>query len=468
MASGHDKPQTVRAPQVTERSPRHEEKIARVECFRSMDKWIVFASVCFRILLSSGSLKSNGVILDDLVHELNSSHSLVAWAFSLQSGIAFMATPITRMLLTVLSNRKIGIMGGLLVGTGYVYCGLFAVSVVHVFVGYALSGFGFALAILPSYLALKEQFVENFSTATAASAMFHYFGMSILPPVMKVFQDHYGLYNSLILLGAILWNLVACGVAIRLPHDKQTSLEAETSLTERKKPEGEKVFSNTEVKSQRESSSIGVKWLPFCSSLVHHKTFVFLLIFSVVGVYVLTSWVIFLVSFGTTQGLLAKYSVLLSTAGGLGGLGGKLLGAILFHLRKMNPYICCFPFLITGLTFLISIFTRNFYFLSVLTFLAGLTQGLTSSGLYGTMPLIVCKHHFPQAVALLSFIEGIAVQCSGIFSGLIHDLFGSSRYVFGFNAILCFAVSPLMFLWVLSDQTVKQCKPGGKLHHPLN
>ena len=41
-------------------------------------------------MLFTGSVKANGVILSDIVAQLSTTNSLVAWAFALQSGIALL------------------------------------------------------------------------------------------------------------------------------------------------------------------------------------------------------------------------------------------------------------------------------------------------------------------------------------------------------------------------------------------
>lgn len=473
--------------QVAVKSPDHERRLARLRVLRlrSMDKWIVFASVSCRMFLLSGSFRSNGVLLDDLVHKLNSSHSLVAWAFSIQSGIAFMAAPITRMLLKVFTYRQVAITGGLMVGAGYVYCGLFAVSIVQLFVGYIVSGIGHTLTILPSYLALQEQFWGHFPTASSASTLFQFVGMSSLPLLVKVFEDAYGVNQSLLLFGAIMWHLVACGVALRVPHRLKNLPNVEESQREKEYHESESKEMSTKSEKdeeEEEKEEISPKnditqqqtvvtralWLHCFSSVAVHRNFAFVLIFVMAACFCTSSWSIFLVSHGKAQGLTDEFAVLLTTAGGVGGLIGKVTGTVLFHFHKMNPYVCCFPYVITGLAFLICALVRNAYVIFGFTFVAGLTQGLSSCGMYGTVPMIVCKYHLPQAFALLSFSRGLTIQCSGLFSGLLHDAFGSTRYVFGFNALLCFLVSPLMFLWIRNEEPVKQCRPDITSNRPIS
>ncbi|KAJ8021161.1 Monocarboxylate transporter 3 [Holothuria leucospilota] len=112
----------------------------RLKKFGGTQRWIVFAACCVRLFFVSGSLKANGVILDELVVKLNSNHVLVAWAFALQNACYYLISPVTQMLMNTFSYRQLSIAGGLLVGTGYILSGLFANKVWHIFVTYSLSG----------------------------------------------------------------------------------------------------------------------------------------------------------------------------------------------------------------------------------------------------------------------------------------------------------------------------------------
>lgn len=55
----------------------------------TMDKWIVLVACCARSFLVSGCLKSNGVLLDEMVLRLSTKHATVAWIFSLQNGLSY-------------------------------------------------------------------------------------------------------------------------------------------------------------------------------------------------------------------------------------------------------------------------------------------------------------------------------------------------------------------------------------------
>lgn len=57
---------------------------------RKMNKYIYLVTMCIKMLIFSGSLKANGILLDEIVIFLNTTHSRVAWAMSFQNGLAYM------------------------------------------------------------------------------------------------------------------------------------------------------------------------------------------------------------------------------------------------------------------------------------------------------------------------------------------------------------------------------------------
>ncbi|KAJ8021160.1 Monocarboxylate transporter 3 [Holothuria leucospilota] len=317
-----------------------------------------------------------------------------------------------------------------------------------------LSGFGFGLQSITSYLCLKEHFPENFSTFTSVTTLFHFVGMAILPSVLNWFKSEYGLKSALILLGGVMWNLVPCGAGTIPP--KRTK---DRAITEEEEEEMEVQGNELHDRLDDGKTEHFIKnWIPLLLPWYHHVNFRYMHIFSITGIYIYTSWIIFLVSLGTSLGLPTEQAVFLSSVGGIGGFSGKLLGAALFYLDKVNAEVCCLPFLLTSASMMATIFMKHYSMIATFTLISGFSQGLATTLLYGLIPHIVCSHHFPSAVSLVLVSEGVTIQLSGLFSGFLHDALGSTVYVFAFNAVLCAVIFPFMVPWSCNDQTVKKCK----------
>ncbi|KAJ8020572.1 Monocarboxylate transporter 2 [Holothuria leucospilota] len=393
-----------------------------------MGKWILVVTLCMRLFIFSGSVKSNGVILDKLVQQLDTSHSLVAWAFALQNAVAmllckyfhryyFCPAPFTLILLRVFSNRQLCIVGGVLCGAGYVYCGLFLNSVWQVFVGFIVSSIGFTFSGLPAFFVLQQYFSpEDLPKIISVTVLCDYLGVAALPPVLQYFLNQYGLKNSLLLFGALVLNVIACGVASKVPRSLRKSKLQATKTEKRKEEEN--------ISKKRKLIRSFTEVFDFVSTLFQHKNIVTLIVLEFVAYYVFISWALFLVSLGKSLGLSPTEAVLLSTGGGIGGFVGRLIAVFLFQYQKMNAFSSSLlPNLITGISLLVITFQSNFYIIMFLSFLSGLSQGINISGIYGLVPTIVCFHHYKCAICFENTFGGIAVQFSGLLSGkLRHHL----------------------------------------------
>ncbi|KAJ8020281.1 Monocarboxylate transporter 4 [Holothuria leucospilota] len=390
------------------------------------------------MVLFSGSVKSNGVILDDLVKRLGTTNTLVAGAFALQNGIAYTITPFTVLLFTVFTNRQVCVVGGMMAGIGYIYLGFNLTSILQVYAAYLISGIGYGLTTLSSYIILQSYFKDqNLPLVISFVALFDFVGIAALPPVLQYLRSNYGLENSLVLFGAIMWNLIVTGVASTEPPKNKFNL---------------KNVKDTKDKNSNGLNTSSLKtletYLRNTFSVFEHTTFRLVLVVEIVGYYLFVSWALFLVSLGTTLGLTEVEAVSLSSIGGTGGLVGRIIATFLFIFNKMNACTSSLiPIPIAGFTFFVIAFPSSYYIVSILTFLCGLCLGLNSSGVFGLIPTTVCRDHYKYAISYETFFMGVATQISGLLSGCIRDITGSTIYVFLGNACVCLLLTPLVILW---------------------
>ncbi|XP_071827402.1 uncharacterized protein [Apostichopus japonicus] len=392
-----------------------------------MDKWIVFAATCLRICIISGSLKSNGVILRELVVQLNTTHATIGWAFGLQNGMSY------------------------------------------------LFGIGFGLATLPSYLTLEQHFPHKFSLMLAIACPFNFVGVALLPPVLQFIESLYGLRYGIVLFGAVLMHLIPCGVALREPSSSKVEIvqescaeqseETDIKLVLKKQLDQETEEGIPGEEEEEEEDESGSRCLNFVdkylccfSSLVHHGNFTIAVLLEFTSLYLYTSWALFLVSLGVTAGLTQNEAVYLASAGGVGGLLGSILAALMVHFQKMNAYTgCLVPLVFMMLTFLLYCYATNFYVLLVASVACGCLLGLNFSAVFGITPTLICRRHFRQAVVISFVLDGLATQFGGLCSGILQDVFKSTRAVYLVNAALCFFMSLFALMWGCNDTPVKQC-----------
>lgn len=275
------------------------------------------------------------------------------------------------------------------------------------------TGIGFGLITLPMYVVLQEYFgPSQLPKVISFLALFDYVGVATVPPVMQYFRSQYGLQNSLILFGALLWNTVVAGVAAKRPRGRKSKTEDEQKEKEEKEDETE------ENDPQLSKGNKRKKCCPFIPRLFNHNNIAILLVIEFVGYYVFMSWALFLVSLGKSLGLSDDEAVFLTTAGGVGGLVGRLITFCLFQVNKVNALnSSLIPLTVTGTAFVALAFCKNAYAIAILIFITGLSQGINTSGVFSLVPTFVCGNHYKHAVNIECVSIGIATQAAGLISG---------------------------------------------------
>lgn len=281
------------------------------------------------------------------------------------------------------------------------------------FLFFSIVGLGFGLMCLPNVLYLHANYPKSFNGIMAVSSSFIYIGISVLPLTQQWMIDHFGYDGGTMCFGALVWNCILSGVLLRPTANSDNigakSMEAESSV-------------------KREQLHICDKYGFFLSAMMRHRNFAVMMVFSMIAMYVYSSWAIFLVSFGSAQGLSTNEAVLLSSLGGIGGLFGSLLTGCLIYLDLMNPYSCfLLPSLVNGLVLILSVYYRSVGALSPLMLVSGIAQGLEYGAICGIIPSLVCTFHIESGLATSFFMEGIWYQIGGAVSGETSVLTISSK-----------------------------------------
>ncbi|XP_071815952.1 monocarboxylate transporter 12-like isoform X2 [Apostichopus japonicus] len=383
-------------------------------------------------------------MLQYTTEHLQTSNTLVAWAYTLQCGISFLMAPLCGPLLQYCSYRSLGVTGGFLSGFGYVCAGLLASKVWHLFIFHAMSGIGFGLVCLPPFLYMHALFDDvTFAIISSATGVLTYVGISVLPLVMNWLVGNYGHSTALVLIGMILMNNMILGIAMR--PLKPSTCEQSASAS---------AYGTIATAKLHPCDRYGFIF----SALFRHKNFAICMLFAAAGMLVYSSWAIFLVSFGNDLNFSAQQSVLLSTAGGIGGIGGGLLPILLFKLRMINPITgCLLPSTVNAIALLVSVYMTKFSVVFCLMVVSGFSQGFQYAAICGFIPLVLCKYHFQKGLPLSFFMEGILYQLGGLTAGILTDLTGSSLAVFTVNGIVCLIVAPFALLWFCDKRPISEC-----------
>ncbi|KAJ8050438.1 Monocarboxylate transporter 2 [Holothuria leucospilota] len=434
-----------------------------------MDKAIVFLGWSWRVFFVGGCLKSNGVILPDIVEQLGTTNSVVGLAFSLQYGVAYIIGPLTSLLLHIFTRRQVAVFGGCLVGASYIYCGLWLKFVHQLFFAFTVggsgdsqvchrlscfleykqipkkrwvyevnfvfnfpSGIGNGFHMFAGYLNFCEHFYDNLGTAVSVGALSNFLGMATLPLLFQHLKMSFGLDNGLVLFGVILFNLIVSAFALTTPlrnPPRAKMVKVKQADKEEACPFAKENVVDKYDCVRNEKSRLHLYLQDWCAMFNHENLAVFMALEGLMF-YIFVSWGLFLVSVGTSVGLNSDQAVLLSSAGGTGGLFGRLMAVVLFHYKRMNALTSTlFPLLCNSACFMGCAFLRSFYPIFLLAFVSGACIGVNSSGLHGLLPTVVCKFHFHQALATTAFIEGIAMQLAGFMSGKESALEAIAYYI---------------------------------------
>ncbi|PIK37283.1 putative monocarboxylate transporter 3-like [Apostichopus japonicus] len=180
-----------------------------------MEKFKISAAMTIRLFFYLGSMKSLSVILNDTVSQTRGSIPLVALSFSILQGVAYVAAPPVIRLMKVVSSRTIVVVGGFLVGAGFI-CEAFLVSNLWtLYISIIISGVGFGLNNIPLYIAISDSFGDSFGTVMSVTGFFANIGIAVVPPLLEYWREKYGLAGALTLFGAFMWNQILSGVLIQ-------------------------------------------------------------------------------------------------------------------------------------------------------------------------------------------------------------------------------------------------------------
>ena len=249
---------------------------------------------------------------------------------------------------------------------------------------------------------------QEFPTAMSTIVMFDFVGVASLPMVLQYLRNQYGLQNSLIIFGAVVWNTLVMGVAAKHPPGYGTVSDSDKHVH----------LSNGNQEQRNKHFELVHKISSEITSFSKHKQALIILLIESISQYLFVSWALFLVPVGKSLGLSEFQAVTLSTFGGIGGFFGRLLATFLFWLDKMNAVTSSLvPILVTGLMLVLTVVSKDYYVISGVVFASGMSQAVTSSGMFGLISTTVCPHHYRIALAAECCLGGFAMQFAGLISG---------------------------------------------------
>lgn len=259
---------------------------------------------------------------------------------------------------------------------------------------------------IPNCLYIHANFGRTYTSIFAFGVAFVYTGVAVLPLTQQWLIENYGHNWGVACFGGLVLNCVHVGTLLK-PTGKLDQLLLESG--------------NNNL--PREQIHFVDKYFLCFSAVLSHPNFAILMTFAVVGMFVYSSWALFLLSFGEAQGLNSFEAVYLSTIAGIGGIIGSAIASTLFGVDGMNGITCCLlPTLANGFTLILSVFSKDFGILLFLMFVSGFAQGFLYAGVSGFIPVLVCSFHVEQGLVSSFVIEGIMYQAGGLAAGKILSI----------------------------------------------
>ncbi|CAH1779659.1 unnamed protein product [Owenia fusiformis] len=177
--------------------------------------WVVVFGCYLMNVLFAGCFKSIGILFVEIVEYYGASSgmsSLVVGIFGLFSALC---GPIGTGLGAAYSIRWTVIGAGVLCGLGPILT-VFAPNIGSVVFFYGfVTGCGAGLAYGPSYVLLVTYFKNRRSLANGISMAGSATGQLLYPILLRYMLDNLGFKNSLLIVGAINFNIIVCGALYR-------------------------------------------------------------------------------------------------------------------------------------------------------------------------------------------------------------------------------------------------------------
>lgn len=196
-----------------------EEQLKRDPVFGldSRQSWIT-ASFCGALLfLVLSTISVSGVFFYGVVEAFGVNREQASWPVTLSGSVLPLAGPLTGVLCSRFSCRKVLLVCSFFTGIAVSLC-YFAESTNFIVVFFGIVH-GTTLSGL--YVASNVLVAQHFEKrrTTACSFMFTAGGLNtvVFPPLIEYFYSRYGIHEAFLLYGAILMNAIPCCIALRSP-----------------------------------------------------------------------------------------------------------------------------------------------------------------------------------------------------------------------------------------------------------
>ncbi|XP_018589170.2 monocarboxylate transporter 13 isoform X2 [Scleropages formosus] len=375
--------------------------------------WVVVGVLFVTSALVFGLIRSLGVFFVEFVHYFERSAQAISWIASIGVATQQLMSPLGTALCNAYGARPVVMVGGLLSGVGLTLASQ-ATSLTELYLTMGLiSGVGWALVFTPVVASVMQYFSRRRSLAMGLG--FTGVGLSsfAFSPLFQLLVDVYAWRGALLILGALSFNMVACGALIRPLGSARTKSQA--------------LGDQADETSCSSLCSRAFVYLEL--SLLLHKPFVIytlaVTLFNA-GYYVPY---IYLVAHSRHVGFSEYQAAFVVSAAGVADLAGRVIAGWTSDLgRTRLPHMLS---LWTGLTGLFMLLLPScsapgsYGGLLLISLLYGFSAGAMTPLVFSAVPEIVGTHRMLGALGLLQLIESVGGLLGAPLSGWLKDQTGS-------------------------------------------
>ena len=324
-----------------------------------------------------------------------------------------------------------------------------------------MTGFGSALVFTPGYIIVSQYFKKKKGKAMGFSSFGTGIGGICLPWIIKLLNDSYSYYGTMLVLGAIMLNCSVIGTvyipyrqikpkqssktkyARKTTYSKSDHSTESTKLLPGKEDHVVKVNTNPPIVtsgctnvsrsfennllddiSNGDISNMKKKTLDF--RILLERNFILYalcLMFQAVAIQIFNT---FMVAYARERGVGDSQAVVLPSLNGFADMAGRLLSGFLFDLLPRDAYgpiWVCSCGLGTAIVLFIIPAAADFTSLAILSLLCGFIASLGSAQRVTALSGIVQPSRLSSATGFLIFFEGIGQLIGPTLAGEIVIFF---------------------------------------------
>ncbi|XP_071479823.1 monocarboxylate transporter 13-like [Diadema antillarum] len=417
----------------------------------SLKRWrnsVLLVLFMFAIrFIEIGVIKSFGVLVDDLVIQLDSNYATIGIIIATYHGVVYFLAPIILPAMKHISRKAVTVI--CVLGATSLCLASLSTNVAQLAIALVTAGVANAVIFMACVMLFNQRVSEAFAFLFGLSETGNSVGMMILPLLTEFFREVYGWRGAILLLGGISMQIAGLlEIATMVTRDslvsddpQADSVDSESGSGADKAVEGNNSggsVSGDEHQQKQASTSLDHGPCESCYKYGHRLwTFLDLsvvidepflipyILYSILSGIVNVAWLIFLIPHGQARGFPLSKAVYLASFGGIGNMLGRILQGPIVDmgwLSSVDLIVICVC--VNSIVFFLDPLLQAFWLLGGAAFLGGLTIGARI-----TLDFIVLKQFAPPsrfyaAYGLTCLCYGIGESLGGILAGWIANVAG--------------------------------------------